>query len=296
MSEGGSTARPEGPAQHVPSAVQQALEGATMRIHPTACVDPDAQLGAGVEVGPYAHIGPHVRVGENCRIGHGCHIEGRTRLGKNNILYPYVVLGTPPQDMKYHGEPTELVIGEDNVFREFVTVNTGTPTGSGVTRIGNRNYFMICSHVGHDCEIEDDVILVNGVLLGGHCKVESGAKLMGGAALNPFVTVGKLAFVGGLSRIVQDVPPFMIVEGNPAKVRRVNEVGLLRAGYSRQKIDRLHETFKRLYRTQKLNRLKDFQEIEASPDSTEEMLYLVRFLQRSLLGKNGRYRESLRTH
>jgi len=267
-----------------------------MKIHPTACVDPNVELGEGVEIGPYVQIGPGVTIGENCVIGHGCHVEGKTHIGKNNILYPYVMLGTAPQDMKYHGEPTELIIGDDNVFREFVSVNVGTATGSGLTRIGNRNYFMMCSHVGHDCEIEDDVVLVNSVLLGGHCRLESGAKLMGGAALNPFVTVGKLAYVGGLSRIVHDVPPFMIVEGNPAKVRRVNEVGLLRAGYSREAIDRLHEAYKRIYRTNTLNRLKDFREIEESPDSTEEMLYLVRFLQRSLLGKSGRYRESLRTH
>lgn len=269
-----------------------------MKIHPTACVDAGAEFGTNVEVGQYAQIGPEVRIGDNCSIGHGCHIEGRTHLGNNNILYPYVVLGTAPQDMKYHMEQTQLMIGDDNVFREFVTVNLGTPTGSGVTRIGNRNYFMIFSHVGHDCEIDDDVILVNAVLLGGHCKLESGAKLMGAAALNPFVTVGKLAFVGGLSRIAQDVPPFMIVEGNPAKVRRVNEVGLLRAGYSPHSIERLREAYKRIYRprNKELNRMKEFREIEASADSSEEMLYLVRFLQRSLQGKNGRYRESLRTH
>lgn len=278
----------------VDSAASRGCMTRAMKIHPTACVEPGAQIGADVEIGPYAQIGPEVTVGDQCVIGHGCHVEGRTHLGKNNKLYPYAVLGTAPQDLKYHGEDTELIIGDDNVFREFVTVNIGTLTGTGVTRIGNRNYFMICSHVGHDCEVEDDVILVNAVLIGGHCKIESGAKLMGGAAVNPFVTVGKLAFVGGLSRIVQDVPPFMIVEGNPAKVRRVNEVGLQRAGYPQEAVDKLHEAYKRIYRTEKLNRLKDLREIEASPGSTEEMLYLAQFIERSPQGKNGRYRERLR--
>ncbi len=265
-----------------------------MKIHSTAYVHPSAALGSDVEVRPGVYIGPDVIIGENCLLGHGCHVEGKTRMGKNNILYPYVVVGTPPQDLKYHGEKTELIVGDDNVFREFVTINIGTPTGSGVTRIGSRNFFMICSHVGHDCEIQDDTVLVNGVLLGGHCKLESGAKLMGGAAVNPFVTVGKQAYIGGLSRIIADAPPFMIVEGNPARVRRVNNVGLQRAGYSDEAIQELTRAFKKIYRTQELNRLKVFDGIQRSGAASEETLYLVEFLRRSLKGKNGRYRESLR--
>lgn len=247
-----------------------------------------------MEIGPGAFVGPDVVIGDNCVVGHACHLEGHTHLGKNNILYPHVVLGTPPQDLKYHGEPTELVIGEDNVFREFVTVNIGTPTGAGMTRIGDRNFFMICSHVGHDSEVEDDTILVNAVLLGGHCKLETGAKIMGATALNPFVTVGKEAYVGGLTRTIRDVPPFMIMEGNPAKVRRVNEIGLQRAGYAPEVIEELCEVYKKIYRTKELNRLKVFDEIEKGGSACEETLYLVQFLRRSLQGRNGRYRESLR--
>jgi len=273
-----------------------------MKIHPAACVEPGAEIGEDVEVGPGAYVGAQVTIGDKCVIAHGCHIDGCTRLGQNNILYPYnilhpyAVLGTPPQDLKYHDEPTELIVGDDNVFREFVTVNIGTPTGAGVTRIGSRNYFMIFSHVANDCEVDDNVLMVNGVLLGGHCKVESGAKLMGAAAVNPFVTVGREAYVGGLSRIIRDVPPFMIVEGNPAKVRRVNDVGLLRDGYSQETIDKLHDAYKRIYRTKQLNRMKVFAEIEAGADVCEQVAYLVSFLKRSLEGKHGRYRESFRTH
>ena len=265
-----------------------------MNIHPTAIVESGAQLAEDIEIGPRAYIGPKVSVGPDCSIGHGCHLEGNTQLGKNNILHPYVCLGTPPQDLKYHGEDTRLVIGDDNVFREYVTINTGTPTGSGLTRVGDRNYLMISSHVGHDCVLEDETILVNGVLLGGHCKVETGAKMMGGAAANPFVTIGKLAFVGGLTRVIQDVPPYMIMEGNPAKVRRVNEVGLQRAGYDAEAITKLNEAYKRIYRTKKLNRRRIFEEIENDPESSEEVLYLVESLRRQLKGKHGRYRESLR--
>ena len=265
-----------------------------MKIHPSAVVESGARLGSGVEVGQNAYVGPHVTVGDDCIIGHGCHLDGRVTLGSNNMLAPYVVIGTPPQDLKHHGQPTEIVIGDDNVFREFVTVNTGSATGSGVTRIGNRNYVMIFSHVGHDCVLDDETILVNGVLLGGHCHLESGAKLMGGAAVNPFVTIGTHAYVGGLSRIVQDAPPYMIVEGNPARVRGVNEIGLQRAGYGQEVIDELWEAYKAIYRTRELNRSPIYEMLEGKPGVHAEAVRLVEFLRRSQKGVHGRYRESLR--
>jgi UDP-N-acetylglucosamine acyltransferase len=264
-----------------------------MKIHPSAHVDSAAKIGDNVEIGPNVYVGPNVVIGDDCVVGHGCHIEGHTTLGTNNMLSAYVVLGTAPQDLKYHGEKTELVIGNDNVFREFVTVNTGTVTGPGVTRIGSRNYLMTCSHVGHDCELEDDIILVNGVLLGGHCRIETGAKLMGGAAVNPFVTVGRMAYVGGLTRVIQDVPPFMIIEGNPSRVRGVNEIGLERAGYDRKVIEELIRAYKAIYRTRELNRVPIYDMIENNGDSPEAV-YLVEFLRRSLKGIHGRYRQSLR--
>ncbi|MFP4176825.1 MAG: acyl-ACP--UDP-N-acetylglucosamine O-acyltransferase [Planctomycetota bacterium] len=265
-----------------------------MNIHPKACVESGAELGENVEVGPCAYVGPDAVIGDNCIMDHGAHVEGHTILGSNNHLYPHAVLGTPPQDKKYHGEDTRLEIGDDNVFREHCTVNIGTPGGEGITTIGDRNFLMIGSHVGHDCTLDDEVILVNGVLLGGHCRVESGAKLMGGAAANPFVTIGKLSFVGGLSRIIRDVPPYMIMEGNPAKVRRVNEVGLERAGYDEETIQSLDDAYRQLFRTKRLNGTKVFEEIENQSDVAEEVMYLVEFMRRSLEGRHGRYRESLR--
>ncbi len=265
-----------------------------MNIHQSAIVEPTAEIEYNVEIGPMAYIGPDVKIAGNCKIGYGCYIDANVEVGENNIFYPYAVIGTAPQDLKYHGEDTILHIGHDNVFREYVTVNRGTPTGLGYTRIGSRNVFMISSHVGHDCVVEDDVILVNSVLIGGHCKLETGCKLMGGVAVNPFVSIGKLSFVGGLSRIIQDVAPFMIVEGNPAKVRRINEVGLTRAGYSQQTIKKLDEAYRRIYRTKKLNRKKIFDELNEDRGISDETLYLVNFLERSLEGKHGRYLESKR--
>ncbi len=265
-----------------------------MNIHPTAIVESGAELGEDVSIAQFSYIGPNVKLGAKCRVGHGCVFEGNTTVGNNNIFYPHCVIGTPPQDMKYHGEDTKLVIGDDNVFREYVTVNRGTPTGLGYTSVGDRNILMISSHIGHDCVVEDEVILVNSVLLGGHCKLESGCKLMGGVAVNPFVTVGKISFVGGLSRIIQDVPPFMIVEGNPAKVRRVNEVGLQRAGFGSKVVKNLDDAYRRIYRTKELNRKKIFEEIQQDSEPSPEALYLVNFLQRSLQGRHGRYLESKR--
>lgn len=265
-----------------------------MKMHPTATVDSEARIGRNVEIGPQVYIGPSVTIGDDCVISHGCHITGTTVLGRNNYLAPHVVLGTAPQDLKYHGQNTELVIGHDNMLREFVTVNIGTVTGRGVTRIGNRNYFMISSHVGHDCVIEHDTILVNGVMLGGHCHIETGAKLMGGAAANPFVTVGKQAFVGGLTRVIHDVPPFLIVEGNPARVRAVNEIGLQRAGYEQSVISGLWDAYKAIYRAKELNRSRVYEELEDRPGVTAEAIYLIEFLRRSKQGAHGRYQEKLR--
>ncbi len=265
-----------------------------MKMYPTASVESGARIGEDVEIGPQAYIGPHVAIGNGCKIGHGAHIEGHTCLGERNNVGPYVMLGTPPQDLKYCGEPTELVIGDDNVFREFATINAGTVTGLGVTRIGSRNMFMIGSHVGHDCDVEDNVIMVNGVAVGGHCKIESGAWIMGGAGLVQFTSVGKLAYVAGMSGIEVDVPPFMIMEGHRASVRKVNEVGLRRGGCSEEVVQNLWDAFRKIFRAKQLNREKIFDEIDASDWACEETLYLVRFMRRSLQGRLGRYLECFR--
>jgi len=264
-----------------------------MNIAPTAQVDPNAVLGKDVEVGPNSVIGPHVKIGDATRIGPNCVIVGHTVVGRNNWIVGNASLGTPPQDLSYRGEPTRLVIGDNNTFREFVTVNVGTAKGDGITTIGSNCLFMACSHVGHDSIIGDGAILVNNALLGGHVLVEDHAIINGAAAITQFTTVGTLAYIGGLTRIVQDVPPFMITEGHPARVRGVNIIGIRRNGHSEEAVTALKDAHRMIYRSGKLHS-RAFEELESRPDSTAEVLYLVRFLRNKQKGKNGRAREALK--
>jgi UDP-N-acetylglucosamine acyltransferase len=265
-----------------------------VKIHPTAQVHPKAELGREVEIGAYSFIDKHVKLGEDTIILNNVTITGHTTLGKGNKVFPGACLGAEPQDLKYRGEETQLIMGDRNVVRECVTVNSGTGVGGGVTRVGNENFFMACSHVAHDCIIEDNVLLANGVLLGGHVKVESHAKVMGLVGVQPFTTIGQHSYVGGLTRIVQDVPPFMMVEGNPSRVRQVNVVGLERAGFSQEHIEALKEAFHRLFRPGVLNQNKVLEEMAEQDGLIPEVRVLVNFLKNSSGGKFGRYRETLR--
>ncbi|MFN3466087.1 MAG: acyl-ACP--UDP-N-acetylglucosamine O-acyltransferase [Candidatus Brocadiales bacterium] len=265
-----------------------------MKIHPTAQIHPGAELGKEVEVGAHSFIDKHVKIGDGTIIRNNVTITGNTTMGKGNLVFPGACLGAEPQDLKYYGEETQLIMGERNIVRECVTVNSGTGAGGGVTCIGNDNFFMACSHVAHDCIIEDNVLLANGVLLGGHVKIECYAKLMGLVGVQPFVTIGKYSYVGGLTRIVQDVPPFMLVEGNPARVRQVNVIGLERAGFSPERIEALKEAFHRLFRPESLNQNKVLEELAEQNGLAPEVKTLVSFLRDSSRGKFGRYREILR--
>jgi UDP-N-acetylglucosamine acyltransferase len=198
-----------------------------------------------------------------------------------------------PQDLKYTGEESALVIGDDNVVREFVTINIGTATGSWVTSIGDKNLIMACAHVAHDCVIEDNVILGNNVLLAGHVRIENGAIISGGAAVNHYVTIGTMSMVGGMSRVVKDVPPFMTLEGSPARVRGVNVVGLKRHDIPTETIRQLRNAFRKLFYDDAPSALT-LDEIEAVESLTPEVLRLVSFLRDMEKGYQGRYREALR--
>jgi len=266
-----------------------------MAIHPTAQIHPDAKLGKNVEVGANTVIGQYVEIGDDTRIGPNCTILGHTTIGRNNAIIGNAALGTPPQDLSYRGEPTRLLIGDDNTIREFVSVNVGTVKGDGVTTIGSKCLFMACSHVAHDCIIGDNVIMVNNALLAGHCKVEDRAIINGAAAVTQFTTIGTVAYVGGLTRVVQDVPPFMITEGHPAKVRGVNVIGMKRNGYSEDAINAIKEAHRLIFRSGgALSMSKAFEELEARHGSIPEILYLIEFLRNKQKGKNGRAREALR--
>lgn len=218
-------------------------DGSVNGIHPTALIAPDATLADDVVVGPFAIVGPGVTVGPGCRLGPRVTITCNTRLGRGVRVGDGSVLGGDPQDLKYQGEDTWLEIGDEVVVREYSTVNRGTAR-SGLTRIGARSYLMSYVHVAHDCRVGERVILSNGVQLAGHVTVEDGANLSGLVAVHQFVTIGGLTFIGGCSRVSQDIPPFVMAVGNPVELFGLNTVGLQRAGFSPDTL----AVLKRLYR------------------------------------------------
>jgi UDP-N-acetylglucosamine acyltransferase len=263
------------------------------KIHPTAVVASGSELGVGVEIGPYCVVGPQVRIGDRTRVGAQVVIDGVTRIGEDNVIVGQASLGAAPQDLSYKGEPTQLEIGDRNTIREFVTINRGTVKGGGTTRIGNDCLLMACCHVAHDCELKDRIIMGNNVLLAGHVLVSEQANISGGAAAHHFVTIGAFAYVGGMTRMVQDVPPYMILEGHPSRVRGVNVIGLQRGGYPEESIESLRQAFRRIYRSGN-PRSRTLDELKAEMVGSPLVSNLVKSLEQTELGAKGRYRESLR--
>jgi UDP-N-acetylglucosamine acyltransferase len=217
-------------------------------IHSTAIVDPQAELDPTVSVGPYAVIGPHVRVDAGTTIGAHCVIEGRTTIGRDNRIFQFASLGAVPQDKKYAGEPTRLVIGDRNVIREFCTFNIGVPGAGGVTRVGNDNWIMAYTHIAHDCRVDDHTTLANNTTLAGHVHLADWVTVGGLTGIHQFVSVGAHAMLGFASAVTQDVPPFMLVDGNPLAVRGFNVVGLRRREFSPARIAAVKQMHRLLYR------------------------------------------------
>jgi UDP-N-acetylglucosamine acyltransferase len=217
-------------------------------IHPTAIVDPAAQLHESVSVGAYSLIGPHVRIGAGTVVGPHCVIEGRTTIGEGNRFFQFNSIGAVPQDMSYAGEPTELVIGDRNTVREFCTFNTGTLKEDGVTRVGSDNWVMAYVHVAHDVRLGDRCVLANGVTLAGHVHVGDWATIGGLTGVLQFVHIGAHAMVGFQAHVSQDVPPFMTVDGNPLSVRAVNLTGLKRRNFSNERMAVIRQMHKLMYR------------------------------------------------
>jgi UDP-N-acetylglucosamine acyltransferase len=251
-------------------------------IHPTAIVHPNAKLGHDVNIGPFTIIGPNVSLGPECQIGSSVVIEGNTTLGRGNKVFSGAIIGTEPQDLKYNDEISYVEIGDNNVIREFVTINLAT-TPEGVTKIGSNCLLMAYVHVAHECIIEDNVILANAVNLAGHVRIGDYAILGGMTPVHQFVRIGAHAFVGGGSRLSQDVPPYFTVAGNPIGIAGVNSVGLKRRGFSDQEVMNLKLAYKLLYRknmnvTQALDRLA----VECELDS--HMENLMAFIRRSERG------------
>lgn len=263
------------------------------QIHSSAVVDPAAQLGVDVVVGPFCSVGPRVRIGDRTRVGPHVVIGGSTSIGEDNHIVGQSSLGTAPQDISYCGEPTLLEIGERNQIREFVTINVGTVKGGALTRIGNGCLLMAYSHVAHDCDLEDDIILSNNVMLAGHVKIEKGAILSGGCGAHHFVTIGAHAYVGGLTRIEHDVPPFMIVEGQRGRARKVNVVGLQRAGFAEEDVESLRVAFRKLYRSSR-PQAQVIDELKLDESTPAIVHVLIESLERTEGGRKGRYLEGKR--
>lgn len=217
-------------------------------IHPTAIIHEGAQVHPSVTVGPYSIIGPNVSIGAGTRIGPHCVIEGCTTIGVDNHIFQFASLGAQPQDKKYAGEQTQLVIGDRNTIREFCTFNTGTSQDSGVTRVGNDNWIMAYVHIAHDCVVGDQTILANNATLAGHVHVGDWVILGGLTGVHQFVKIGAHAMAGFASRVAQDVPPFMLIEGNPLAVRGFNIEGLRRRGFTPERLKAVKQMHRLLYR------------------------------------------------
>ncbi len=218
------------------------------QIHPTALVDPSAELADSVSVGPYTIIGPHVKVGAHTTIGAHCVIEGRTTIGAHNRIFQFNSIGAVPQDKKYAGEPTELRIGDHNTIREFCTFNLGVPGAGGLTTVGDHNWIMAYTHIAHDCHVANHTTLANNTTLAGHVHLADWVTVGGLTGIHQFVSVGAHAMVGFASAVSQDVPPYMLVDGNPLAVRGINAVGLKRRDFSPVRISAVKQMHKLLYR------------------------------------------------
>jgi UDP-N-acetylglucosamine acyltransferase len=251
-------------------------------IHPTAIVHPDASIGAGTEVGPYVTIGPNVRIGQDCRIGASAVIDGWTEIGDGNEIFPMASVGLIPQDLKFGGESTRLVIGNRNVIREFVTIHRGTAVGGGLTQIGNHNLFMAYSHIAHDCQVGNETIFANGATLAGHVLVEDYATVGAFSGVHQYCRVGRHAFIGGYSVVTKDALPFAKTVGNRARIYGVNTIGLVRRRFSQDAIAKLRRAYRHLLHS---NTSRALAQIERDPSlQCEEVQYVVDFIRTSTRG------------
>jgi UDP-N-acetylglucosamine acyltransferase len=256
------------------------------RIDPTAHVDLGARLGSGTVVGPHAVIGPNVVLGRRCRVGASAVIDGHTTVGDETEFYPFASIGLPPQDLKYRGEPTELVIGRGNIFREFVTIHRGTAGGGGKTTIGDRNLFMAYVHIAHDCHVGSQTIFGPGATLGGHVSVDDFAAVSAYSGVHQFCRVGRHAFIGGYSVVTKDALPYAKTVGarGLCRVYGLNTIGLVRRGFSKDSVTRLKRAYRYLLQS-KLNATQALQKIEA--DATvrcAEVDHLVAFIRSASRG------------
>jgi UDP-N-acetylglucosamine acyltransferase len=248
------------------------------KVHPTAVVEDGARLGADAEVGPFCYVGRQTTLGEGARLISHVSLAGDTMVGARTVIFPFASIGHPPQDLKYRGEPVRLIIGEDCLIREGVTMNPGTAGGGLETVIGPRSVFLANAHVGHDCRIGEGVILSNNVMLGGHCQIGEFANVGGGAAAHQFVRIGAHAFVGGLAGVEHDLIPFGLALGNRAALAGLNVVGLKRRGFSHETIHEIRRAYKMLFNgggTLK-ERVGDVAEAFAGQEAVQQIVAFLR--------------------
>ena len=222
-------------------------------IHKTALIDPKAKIASNVKIGAYSVVGPDVEVNENTIIHSHVSISGQTIIGKENKIYPFASVGNDPQDLKYNGEKTKLIIGDNNTIREYVTINPGTIGGGGKTKIGNNCLFMISSHVAHDCIVGDNVIIANNVPLGGHAIIEDNVVIGGNSAVQQFTRIGKMAMIGGMTGVLHDVIPYGLSTGNRNSLQGLNLIGLRRAKFENKDILELSDAYKKIFATKNIN-------------------------------------------
>ena len=222
-------------------------------IHKTAIIDPKAKVSSNVKIGPYTVIGPNVEINEKTIIHSHVSISGQTKIGKENKIYPFASVGNDPQDLKYNGEKTKLIIGDNNTIREYVTINPGTIGGGGKTKVGNNCLFMISSHVAHDCIVGDNVIIANNVPLGGHAIIEDNVVIGGNSAVQQFTRIGKMAMIGGMTGVLHDVIPYGLSTGNRNSLQGLNLIGLRRAKFENKDILELSDAYKKIFATKNIN-------------------------------------------
>ncbi len=254
-----------------------------MSIHPTAIVAPGAVIDPTAEIGPYVVIGPKVRIGPGTTVGASTVIDGDTTIGARNHIFHLASVGAAPQDLKYAGEPTRLVIGDENLIREFTTLHIGTEGGGGVTTIGSKNLFMANSHVAHDCVVGDGCVLANSVALGGHVQIGDFVILGGLSAVHQFTRIGKHAFISGGSMVAMDVPPYCTAQGDRAELAGLNTVGLTRHGFTEEQISHVKDAYRILFRS-KLGLNEALDRLRAEHGSHPEIEVLLSFISQSKRG------------
>ena len=254
-----------------------------MEIHPSAVVSPHAELASGVQIGPYSVIGDHVTIGKDTVLESHVVIDGHTELGERNHIYPFVSIGSPPQDIGYRGEDTRVFIGDDNLIREYATINRATTKEEWKTVIGNENYIMAYAHIAHDCILGNNVIMSNVATLGGHISVGDHAIMGGMVAVHQFVRIGPYAFIGGKAGVDRDVPPFMITAGSRAKLYGVNSRGLRRLGFSQETLEGLKKAYRTIWRDNK-RMSEGVKQVKEEMKSFPELEILLSFIEESKRG------------